>query len=245
MIDPFIPCRRCSSSILPDGFILRRDGTASECECHIEWREKQSLKLKLEKSNIASSIINRDFKDYIGNKSIGEIEKLKKFVERFKELGYKKCLYVHGPHGTQKTTAVQIVGKEILKQNFSVFYIRSMDLIVKHFNQFNPTEEDTVFIQRAEESDLVIIDECFARKRHESVSDYQLIALRNFLKNRLEIQEKSTIFISNYSIQEIQKQGFDRGIYDLIYRNTIGKVLLMEDNYNEEVTQFDIDELFQ
>lgn len=245
MVEPFEPCRKCrGSDLTPQGFIISRGGDVKECDCHIEWKRRENLKMKLMDSNISLSIIDRSFDTYIGDKSRDKIENFKKFINRFKDIGYKKSLYVYGSNGTQKTTIVQVTAKELLKQGYSVFYIRAMDLIIKNFGAFNPTEENNSFMEKAENSDLVIIDECFARKRQESVSDYQLIALRNYLKERLELKEKSTIFISNYSIEEIQKQGFDRGIYDLIKRNTVGKTLLMQDNYLENKTSFDIDELF-
>jgi len=244
-LKPFIPCEKCNDSpSLPKGFLMGRGGEVKECQCHIEWKETEELRIKCVESGLPETIVDKDFSSYEGEKSLDSVEKLNTFVKKFKEIGYRKSLYVHGDNGTQKTTSVMIASKELLKQGVSIFYIRSMDLIVKNFGSFNPTEENLSFIEKAENSDLVVIDECFARKRQESVSDYQLIALRNFLKNRIEVKEKSTIFISNYDIESIQKQGFDRGIYDLIKRNTYSKVLVFLDNYSATVTEFDIDELF-
>lgn len=244
MTSDFKPCRKCKSKgELPDGFILDSFGEVSKCSCRVTWEETELLKIKLEESSIPTSIISKNFNDYVG-KDLTAVTKSKLFVERFREKGLNKSLFFYGKNGTQKTTTAYIVGKEVLNQGFSVFYIRTMDLIPKHFGTFSPTNEDLSFISKAENSDLVIIDECFARKRNDSVSDYQLINLRNFLKNRLEVLEKSTIFISNYQIDQIISQGFDKGIYDLVRRNTLGKVLTFNDVYFEETTDFQIDDLF-
>lgn len=245
-IKDFKPCRACKKSSVGDGYILNEEGLVEECFCHKKWKHDEELKLRLNDANIPTSIMEKDFDTYKGESSKKELEKLKVFVHQFKEIGHKKCLYMYGSHGTQKTTLAHIVAKHILDKNKSVFYIRTMDLIVKHFSNFNPTEEDEDFMFRANESDLVIIDESFARKRQTSVSDYQLVALRNYLKDRIENREKALILISNYGIGEIVKQGFDKGLADLIARNTLGgKVLELQDNYSVLSHDFDIDELFQ
>lgn len=244
----FKPCRRCYNSPIKGYIVTSIEGedVLEECNCHILWREKEALNYNLSQANIPISELSLE--DYVGEISLKEIDKLKKFINNFKEKGFDKSLYFYGDNGTQKTTVAQIVGKELLKQGVSVFYIPTMEQIVKNFGVFEnqKTFEIFDFIEKATNSDLVIIDECFANKKAYSVSDYQINQLRSYLKTRLEVNRKSTIFISNFKVDQIEEQGFSKALQSLIQRNTLkGKVLTFKDYYFIMNSEFELDDIFE
>lgn len=247
-MNKFKPCRRCYNSKI-EGYIeseIEGEIVVQECNCHVKWRKTQMLLILLDKANIPSDF-NLRFENYKGSYSLQEIQKLQRFVSNFKLSDRSSSLYFYGDNGTQKTTVAYMVALQFLKQDLSVFYIPTMEQIINNFGSFENQRTDKIkqFIQKATESDLVIIDECFANKKAYSVSDYQLNQLRSYLKNRLEVDRKSIILISNTKITDIENQGYSKTIQSLIIRNTLnGKVLTFKDYYDISNTEFELDDIF-
>lgn len=248
-LDEFIPCDACKDSSQP-GYIIntRRLSGASiiECRCHRSWRKRSKLKLDLYRSQISLDVLNYSFKDYIGEQSKKNLQYLQIFIDNFRTKTNEYSLYIHGKQGSQKTTLGWIIGREILKKfpEMTVFYVPTMKLLVDQLSTFENqrSEENKKFLKTIVDSDLIIVDECFAHKDHYSITDIKLSNLSTYLKTRLEIHRKSIIFISNVDIDSIDKKGYSRTLESLIKRKT--KVFEFKDVIENIENEFDPYDLF-
>lgn len=243
-MDKYIPCRRCLNSGILGHVINEKTGKVEPCSCYLDWKNKELLRIEMKKSSIGLGYENLTFESYLGNMSKDNLPKLQTFINKFNELGYRKSLYFYGASGTQKTTIASIIGKELLKQNKTVFYVETMRKMIRNLGTFQSelTSEIIQFNNKLYDSDLLIIDECFANKADYSVTDYSLDILREFLKKRLEVEQKSIIFISNFPVDMICKKGYTNAMENLIVRNTRKKVFEFKDVYEAHREDFDIEE---
>lgn len=240
------PCLRCKDNTYPGYVKIRKRGSSethyTPCSCLISYRKNKKLELSLRESNITLKVLNNSLEDYKGNKSKSNIENLKNYVDDFKKDSCNPFLYLWGPPGTQKTTLASIVVKNILikHKNIKAFYIEDMDQIVEMFGSFDDKNEKKDIREKVLNCDILVIDESFFKKYHNSVSDYQIKNIRKVLKHRMEVKVLPTIFISNISPIEISKHGYPSAIQDLIIRNCRENILKFEDNYMDNNNDFDI-----
>ena len=262
----FIPCRKCigKNGINPEGYIVKKipsgDGksmveVAEECECHKAWREETKLEGAMQKANIAPDITSYSFSDYIGQKSKANLDRLQTFMNRsldknepqeIKDKLAASCLYIYGPNGTQKTTLAMRMGYEFLRKGKKVKYLLMNDLL-KMLMKADRDEDIQLQIEKISEVDLLIIDESFMKERVTMYrSGYQLSFLDTFLRNRIQSNRKGVVFISNVAIDEIDKNIFGEGLIDLVKRNVTlcNGALLFEDNYLDQKSEIQIDNLF-
>ncbi len=237
-------CDDCKDTDLP-GFQLN-EGVATLCKCRSDWVASETLKLNCRDSNIGSHILDLSFEDYVGNLSKDNLRKLQIFINKFSTIGKTKSLYVYGGKGTQKSTMLSVLAKELLKKKHKVYYVHTMDSLIKTLGTFESEKTSQIrdFTFKVTHSDLVIIDECWANKNSYSVTDYQLNTLRSYLKERMEVLQKSIVFISNFPVENIQSRGYSEALADLISRNTLEKRLMFQDNYERVMNDFNIETLW-
>ena len=246
-MEKFVPCDICKDSSV-EGHILSRgknhETTIKPCKCYTKWQLKNLLPFRLAKAGLPPSF-EFSIEDYIGENSKDNIKKLKEYAHNFKEYS-EKSLYFFGEPRTQKTTVAFSVARILLENPIDVCYMVTMDKLTNLLSTFSNqrTGEEQSLIDYALNSDFLIIDECFAKK-YANISDHQLGGLREFLKERLEVKRKATLFISNFSPTEIHKKGFTISLQDLIVRNITGGLLLFKDNVNQVKDDFDLDLLWK
>jgi DNA replication protein DnaC len=235
----FVCCRECIN-----GYIFSEDREeAKKCTCLIKWQEKIENESIINNSNLPVQITNYSIENYIGPDNNKNISKLKKFIDEF-ETKYKSIhLYAFGKNSVQKTTVLSWVGKELAKNGFTVYYSLMNELIKDLVNfQFKPELEDK--IERYNNVDCLILDESFdINKVNLYKSGYQLSFLDEFLRNRLERNKKSTIFISNINYNEIN-ESFGISLSELIKRNCSSSNLIFEDSINLQ-NNFNVEELWK
>lgn len=230
--EPFYGCEKCKDT---NGFIHEVDEhgqpVTRKCECLIEHQKTQWLNHQLHKSNLSRDIKQYDIDSYIGDQSIDSVDKLKKYVHEFSQFYHKISLYLYGPNGTQKTTVAKWIGREVLKQHFSVFYVL-MDNLVKALVKEGFDDSVEELLQKARDAQLLIIDESFDKSKVTLYnSGYQIAFLDRLLRQRLEeTSDRATLFISNNPVGEI-KQSFGQSIHSLIERNTQHTQLYFGDHY--------------
>lgn len=230
----FIPCDNCKNEKIP-GYIHKViDGYTYvvECDCHKKWREENELERKCISVNIRPDY---KWEDYKGKKSIDSLNCLKELSNNFKNYIYKTMIYLYGPNSTQKTSMVQVLGKELISKGYKVFYTTMNDLINALVRDFNTSDEENerkdYFIKRCTECDLLILDESFdPTKVTIYKSGYQIPYLDNFLRSRYDISKKSILFISNVKSSEIEDKGYGRSLQEFVMRNTAESTLTFEDN---------------
>lgn len=259
----FTPCRICGRKEGPEDlpgfyYVPLENGSlgVEECECHKDWTRKNLLRIRAKRANIWSSdsALAYNENSYVGQKSSHEVSKLKKYIDNFVEKDPRfmsTVLYMYGPHGTQKTHLAQWIGLSLLNYNFKVQYTLMQTLITSLSPEFNNSKEQDEDKQSLADSllnaDCLIIDESFqAEKVTLYKSKYQLPFLETFLRTRIDILQKSTIFISNVKPSEIDANGFEKSLESFVQRNTVAKktLLTFEDVYDELQNQFDVEGIF-
>lgn len=231
----FIPCRKCAGNKKP-GYIEKKIDNLPvliECDCHLKWRKESELERKCIESNIRPDY---KWEDYKGTQSLADLDCLKKYSKDFNKFIYKTMVYVYGPNGTQKTSMVQALGKELISNDYSVMYTSMNDLINSLISNYDVSEEEAerkdFFLSKCSDCDLLIIDESFDPKKVTLYkSGYQIPYLDSFLRSRFEISKKSIIFVSNVKPSDIEKMGYGKSIEDFIRRNTSQSYLEFFDNY--------------
>jgi len=225
----FVSCGACSQ-----GFIYSvneyGEGIAKECDCHKKWYAETILNYKIEQANLPLFIKDYSIEQYAGSRSsIDMLNRIKLYVEKFKEKYHSYHLYLWSKeNSTQKTTVASWIGKELLAKGFSVKFVLMNDLI----KLIMQAMYDDTFIEQIESyasCDYLIIDEAFdARKVTVYRSGYQIPFLDSFLRKRMTIQSKATCFTSNISIDEIGKT-FDTSIENLMRRSILDPMYFSDD----------------
>jgi len=259
----FIQCRNCprlkQDGPKPGFYYEKIDGkdVVLECDCHKKWRLSRLKEIKLTESGIT---MDYTFNDYVGTKSLADLECLKKIAKNPDKYSNKKMIYIWGPNGCQKTSMVQALGRELIEKNFSVQYTTMDNLITSLVSDFSRSESDNekreYFLSKCMDCDFLIIDESFdLKKTHIYVSGYQVPYLDSFLRNRFDIGGRSIIFVSNVSPRNIadlppskpgepQRPGFGESIQNLVQRNVRESELIFRDVWVENVNSIDRTALF-
>lgn len=235
MNNKFIPCRKCCKlpGPQPGYYYLIENGytVAKECDCHKKWVKDNQITRELSISNLNCDYT---FDDYKGKVSLQSLQALKKLSENFDKYSYKKMFYVYGPNGTQKTSMVTALGKQLVLQGYTVQYTllnTLMNSLIIDFDETN-TEAKKAFSDRCLNVDFLIIDEAFdSSKSTVFKSGYQIPYLDAFLRSRFEMGKKDIMFISNKKQNEIEAQGFGVSIQNFVERNTKQSTLQFKDAY--------------
>lgn len=259
----FIPCRSCAGKGIngkSNGFIYDKStNNSKECQCHILFREQFDLVERLKKSgihNIEKTLSYDINKNYVGEKSIKSVEKIKFFLKKFKENDsryHNVMLYMYGPNGTQKSTIGQYIVKEILStvkikssfQNeyYKALYIQMNDLIKELISSDNDNEATkSSLYKHILKSDVLVIDESFDKDKVTIYkSGYQIPYLDSFLRRWMDDETKSLIFISNVPPNEIEQNGYSHSMQDFVERKTKidQSTFMFNDNYVSNKDQFD------
>ena len=213
------PCSHCHN-----GWKYRSDKngeeTAIKCSCLIKYQKEESIRIKLEKANISTKALNFNLKEtYIGPDDDGNIAKLQKYITQFKDKYRKISLYLWSEqNSTQKTTVASIIGKELIVKGFKVRLIL-MDTLIKLLQDASFDKDKEALLLDYSNADLLIIDDCFDKaKMTVYKSGYQFAFIDSFLRHRLEVATKATIFTSNVCPTTIG-QSFNISIEKLINRN--------------------------
>ena len=213
-IPNFVPCGKCDN-----GYIITRDNgseIAEDCECKIAWQKKAYTSIYLNKGNIPLSILSYDINNYIGPDSNNNINKLTMYINKFSKKFYNTILYLYGDIGTQKTTLVYWVARELILNNISVQYQLMNQLMIDlQEDRFNEEINNDKYYN----CDCLIIDRAFESEQLTLYkSGYQIPFIDSFLRQRIDVKQKAIIFVSNVKYTEISKHGFNRDIEDLITR---------------------------
>lgn len=268
----FIPCRNCygkNGNVAPEGYISTWvDGqngskieTVTECSCHVKWRLDTKVESKAKKANLNIKWINfNPDTDYVGEKSLDSVNRIKSFVSKViskdtpvstKSAILSTSIYMFGRNGTQKTTIANYVGYEFLRNGKSVYYCLMNDL-VKLLQEADRNPEVQEKLDYISKVDLLIIDEAFdIEKMTIYRSEFQIPFLDTFLRNRLQTNNKGILFVSNVSIEDIDKPqskrefAFNKSISDLVQRNVPSYCrLTFDDKFEEEKSKLNEEELF-
>lgn len=245
----FVPCRICAKKEGPQSgfYYVVVDGVqyVKECSCHKQWLEKQTLSRKLSEGNIWNS--NYSLASYAGERSRDNIPLLEKYVALFEERFADKVVYFYGGNGTQKTTLAMWLAKSLVLKGHSVYYTLMESLtsaLLPDYNNQNPSRG--IVVQKALEADLLIIDESFDKSKLSVFkSGYHIPFIDRFIRERIDVNKKATLFISNVLPSNIATQGFGDSLQNLIVRNVKQSTLAFEDVYIDTCNVIDSKGIFR
>ena len=184
----FIACRKCANKPGPKAGFVYKDGFVVECECHQKYRERKLYQLKAKQANIWQNPPNIK-KTYKGKNSLSCRDQFVVYIENFQKFR-DKVVYMHGPNGTQKTSLAMWGAFELIKEGYHVQYILMYRLIELLTASFEKRTEYEIIINKLKSSDLLIIDESFAKDKVLLYkSGYQLPFLDSFLRERIDVAD--------------------------------------------------------
>jgi DNA replication protein DnaC len=229
------PCNNCQG-----GFIIE-EGIGRKCKCKIEHDNELFFIQSLLESNLIETFSSeyqylflKQYNletSYKGPDELKNKEKLNRFINRFEQIFNSINLFFYGEPGTQKTTLAKYILVEILKKKKTGYYIIANDL----FNILTDSErkeESKEILKNILQVDLLIIDEFDESKITLYSSDWKQKFILPFLKSRLEIIKKSTIFVSNKKPNNLGEK-FEGAIQDLIERETENGLFEFKDKYSK------------
>lgn len=251
----FVPCRLCYNKHTIPGYISKKldNGyeVVYECECHKNWREEQDVIYRASSSNIWNDptfLKYNPLTDYVGTQSLKEMKLLVQFVNNFAvDKMRSSSLYLYGPNSTQKTHLVQWMGLTLIRNKYTVYYT-SMHQLLKLLTEFHERVEKDEVVENLKTIDFLIIDESFDKNKVRLFkTGFQIPFLEDFLKERMEANMKSTVFVSNVDVYDITKNEFSESLQNFVIRNTKpkGTILSFNDNYHATKSDFKINTIFE
>ena len=191
-----------SCNLCKNGYIYSIENgeeTVQRCKCKSKDLTEAKLNIAYDLAGIPYNYFNsKDFSYYSGDKSKDKVNELKHFVDNFEELKFAS-FYLHGLPSTQKTTIAKIVGSELIKKGYSVKYMIMNTLIKEIINSDFEREGNRFNV------DFLILDEAFDPiKMTVYKSNFQIPFLDTFIRERVETLKKSTMFISNVPLENVE-----------------------------------------
>lgn len=222
----FKSCGKCNNGKIT---IRSKNGnTWKYCDCYKTYIHNMRIYSKMKSSGL-NDIIVKSFDDYVGTDENKNIPKMKKFVDEFSNKFHDKHLFIYGDNGTQKSTMAKVLLYKLAEKGYSVLYMNSKDF----FSKFSELEVDEEFENKFYNYDCLILDEFDSKKVQLFKSGYKESATIAPLKKRMEINRKSTIFISNQTIDEIKDSQLGELFGDLIDRECFQ--MTFTDKYSKNV----------
>lgn len=187
--------------------------------------ENKKYELLLNRSNIPNFYHDINFSDYIGTRSIKNVEKV---IQYSQECFTKKFdhvhLYLYGGNSTQKTALMCNIGKQSIVQGKRVKFTLS-SMIISHLMKlqgFNRDEDSYSYIQSIKQADMILIDDAFSSDKNimwKNSNNLIISEWDTFLRD-LFVSNKKIIMTSNISI-DILKSDYGESFYELVDRNCI------------------------
>jgi len=243
-VQKFIPCDKCKDTRSP-GYKFSKDEDGNEkvsrCDCWKKYQQTILLQHKLINANIPIKTMKYDINSYVGSDVHNNLKAIRNYINKFdKYNGWH--LYFYGTYGTQKSTLLRYIGKELLLRKKTVYYVLA-DELIKELIRADREEDIRDKWTNILQYDLLIIDEMSEDKITTYQSGWQRKFILPFLKKRLELYNKNVIFASNSPYDNIGTF-FEGAIQDLI-RREVKAQLTFEDNYEEESKAFDASSLWE
>ncbi len=246
-MNEFISCGKCDSQ----GYIVE-NGIAKQCTCKKEYLETLQMKIKLVESNLIyeetsyseiKRLLDYDLSQYKGKLSLQNVNRVQKYLDNFETRYNSLSFYFYGKQGTQKTTIAKYILTELLRRNYITYYIHAKELI-DIIMASDRDDEKKALLDKILRVDCLCLDEWEASKLGLYQSGYKQAMLTSPLKIRLENIRKTTIFISNSSIDEMRKSQLGDTLGDLVERETQYGYFEFNDYYGDYREKLDLSSIW-
>lgn len=215
-MEEFVPCGECDN-----GYIYEETGSGEQvrkCECLREWQRRRHLEIAFTRSGLSELDLKFDIENYIGNDEPNNIPKLKLYAFEFEKFA-NTSLYLWSEHNsTQKTTVAKWVLARLAENGYRVAFVLFNDL-VRLLQEYGFDESREEEYQRIASADCLVIDDAFdPNKSTIYKSGYQYAFIDTFLRDRLEVRRKATIFTANVAVNDIS-ESYTASIQAMVKRN--------------------------
>lgn len=218
-MEEFVPCGNCENGYLYEdtesGRVVRK------CQCLVDWQKSKKQEMLFERSGLTRSDLEYSLNSYKGEDKHGNLESVRLYVDEFEDRFFDANLYFWGyDNSTQKTTVAKWILAELAMKDHRVYFTIFNDLVVLlqqyYFDQSREEEFSRIY-----DSECLVIDDAFdTGKSTVYKSGYQYSFIDTFLRDRLEVKRRATIFTSNIPLDGIQ-DSYTPSIAALVRRNVV------------------------
>lgn len=232
-------CTKCFDSgviiveVEQDGIVTEEAHPCPEC-----FTNSSIFKRLLGESGIPKEFWNFTFSDYHGEVSKEELDKVQFYLEHLKDKFIDVSLYLFGKHSCQKSTVMSVIGKQLLKKGYRVYYILAGDLIdiMVKSSGFETNYDVEMELDIIKNIDFLLIDDVFDSKKSmmwKNSKDMIVEKWDRLFRYRYDNQ-KRFIMTSNISLTEATAD-YGESIVELIGRYSV--TLEMRDSIKAIRTQ--------
>lgn len=150
---------------------------------------------------------------YLGKASVEDAKAFFRISEN-PEFYKDKLIYLHGPHGSQKTTMVVTTGRQLIRKGYAVRYVLFNDLL-RAMTAFDPSDSDSELVECTRSCDFLIIDE-FGDESSCNIYRNSMPVLSTFFKERYEVGRKGIILISVNSPSNMFRENANGSLKNLV-----------------------------
>jgi len=201
-----VGCNLCDSN----GYFFnnKSDGSfgkvVSICNCAINANNYNKAYSFWKNSNIPKKLIMR-YKFSIWDSSGINFDRI---INIMKEKDEKSWIYIHGNAGTGKTYLAILIAKMCLLKEYSVFYIKTVDLLDRL--RPNGGEDSNKLMNKCKDVNVLILDDI----GHEKMSEWVRERMFSLISSRWD-NGLLTVFTSNFDIENI-KDKINEAVYSRI-----------------------------
>lgn len=210
-----------------------REVSFNKCTCLLKIEAEERVSANLPKTNIPKKYWNLDFINYRNlGKDDEEKELNKKAMARLyqyrdnlkKNLKDGQGLYIEGPNGVGKTFIATSLGKEALRQGFTVRFHLLSEIISLTFQSYEDKEVLRT-LSRLKTCDFLIIDD--ADKPYSTKSSPKLSLFDDLIRYR--VQNLLPCWVTaNVELRDATET-FNEALHSLLNEQSLNIVLLGED----------------
>lgn len=196
-----------------------RNLMAEECNCHMIQKQREQGILRF--ANIPSMYANLTFSDFNldyytkedKNTAENDLKVCQMYVEHFTKTNTKGLYLFSNVKGTGKTRMVSIMANEMLSRNHNVKFATSGQILeeIKRSWDNNTHDSESKLMTDLASIDLLIIDDFGV----ESAKDWRNEKFYSIINGRY-MAGKPIVYTSNYSLEDLQKVGYDERIISRI-----------------------------
>ena len=195
---------------------------------------KEYLKEQQEKQMLGQEgDFKRSLSDYIGADAPGNLPKLRRYVDEFATKFCRHSLYIWSRfNSTQKTTVSRALIKEIKEKHKDVVCAFVLaNTLVNDLKNYDFSDDAKQRVELYKEVSFLVVDDAFAADKVTRFSSgYQTTFLDTFLRERLEVYKKATVFTSNIPVKEIGRVWgasvealVNRNVFEMEFNDVLGK----------------------
>ena len=227
--DGLLHCKVCGD---PKEFIWNGESRPCICSCDIQRQQeaaeraariaKQEEIEKLRQQSLLGKMFkNARFENLDPNRDndlMKIVNRTKRYVENFDEIKKEgQGIFIFGDVGTGKSYLTACIGNELMDKGHSVLFTNfaAISKMIRKTYDYDSRESEAEVMIKLTKVDLLIIDDLGTEKNLTANNSFLQEKVFEVINNRY-INKKSTIFTSNYSINDLYNRGVEERTLDRV-----------------------------